>query len=246
MAEDIEELCSKLSLGNDEDKDDEITLDEKWLQVNNIVGDLCLLGKMMLRKPFSLEVMKITFLKAWQVSPKLEIREVGERYMVGGKIGDVLEVEMSDRRRVWGKWIRARVVIDITKPLKKGCWLTDCPKAVALQMSNQLVLKCFDHSLWADGLKATSSLSFARGFSSPSVPLSNDQEFNLHSKQGGGAAMLHEETEDSHSIYESVVPRSATKVVVGMAGLGGKKVLQKELGTELENTDISEENLMSL
>ncbi|XVF51709.1 hypothetical protein PTKIN_Ptkin04bG0206200 [Pterospermum kingtungense] len=237
MAEDIEELCSKLSLGNEEDKDDEIILDEKWLQVSpeleiKEVGERIFLFKF----KTAMEKAKVLLRQPWFFNKSLLVMQAidGSEDLEGLEIiGEVLEVEMSEKRRVWGKWIRVRVVIDVTKPLKKGCWLTiiggkrvwttfkferlpdfcfvcgrlthlekDCQKAVELQMSNQPVLKCFDHSLRADGLKVNSFLSSVRASNGSSVPLSNDQKVNLLSKHGGGAVMLHEETGNSHSMYQ--------------------------------------------
>ncbi|XVF66373.1 hypothetical protein PTKIN_Ptkin10aG0030600 [Pterospermum kingtungense] len=77
------ELCSKLSLGNDEEKDDEIILDEKWLDENSMVGDLCLVGKMLLRKPFSLKAMKAMFLKDWQFLKVIKKKSPWARFRAG-------------------------------------------------------------------------------------------------------------------------------------------------------------------
>lgn len=49
------------------------------------------------------------------------IEKVG--LLLGGKTGKVLVVEGDGEKIVGGKWLRVRVLVDVTKLLKQGCWL---------------------------------------------------------------------------------------------------------------------------
>ena len=40
--------------------------------------------------------------------------------VLGEVMGDIVEVETSDDKLAWGKWMRVRVIIDIKKPIKRG------------------------------------------------------------------------------------------------------------------------------
>ncbi|XVF00471.1 hypothetical protein REPUB_Repub04eG0004000 [Reevesia pubescens] len=44
--------------------------------------------------------------------------------IIGHALGDVLEVVTSDSLLGWEKYLRVRVMINVTKPLNRGTWLT--------------------------------------------------------------------------------------------------------------------------
>lgn len=64
--------------------------------------------------PFWLQMQRISAL--WMTD------KVG--MLLVGKAGKVLAVEGDGGKLVGGKWLHARILVDITKPLKQGYWLT--------------------------------------------------------------------------------------------------------------------------
>lgn len=44
--------------------------------------------------------------------------------ILGAKVGLILEVEQKKSRVGFGNCMKVRVVVDVLKPLKKGCWLS--------------------------------------------------------------------------------------------------------------------------
>ncbi|XVF84584.1 hypothetical protein PTKIN_Ptkin17bG0048800 [Pterospermum kingtungense] len=40
--------------------------------------------------------------------------------VIGETIGEIMEVETDGKQQVWGRWLRIRVNIDVSKPLKRG------------------------------------------------------------------------------------------------------------------------------
>ncbi|XVF61181.1 hypothetical protein PTKIN_Ptkin08bG0109400 [Pterospermum kingtungense] len=179
MANVLGNKLSNVSLRDIEEEDNVVFVDEGCLDDVVVDGSLCLVGKMMSRKPFSLEAIRNSFMRAWQLSHDLVIKEAGDRLflfrfstsaekarvfykqpwsfdkslvivttidgskileeilvdrclfwvqfhevmgnlmsskvgaLIGDKLGKVLEVEV-------GRWIRARVELDVSKPLEKG------------------------------------------------------------------------------------------------------------------------------
>lgn len=43
--------------------------------------------------------------------------------LLGQQAGDVLEVEVKNRGSAWGRWVKVRVLICVSKPLIQGCWM---------------------------------------------------------------------------------------------------------------------------
>ncbi|XVF86741.1 hypothetical protein PTKIN_Ptkin18bG0066700 [Pterospermum kingtungense] len=78
IQDDLKEKLNNITIDDDEE-DDEVTIDEDWVDDRKKFKDRCLIGKMFIRKPYSLEAMRITFIKAWRVSPSLDIKEIGDR-----------------------------------------------------------------------------------------------------------------------------------------------------------------------
>ncbi|XVF81377.1 hypothetical protein PTKIN_Ptkin15bG0150000 [Pterospermum kingtungense] len=63
----------------DDDEGDDVLMREEWVQDGRSLKKQSLLGKLLFRKPYSLEAMRTTFIKVWQISNDLDIKEVGER-----------------------------------------------------------------------------------------------------------------------------------------------------------------------
>lgn len=191
MADDLENLCNKLTLEDNDADNDEVTLDDEGIREIQDVSGSCLAAKMLLRRPFSIAAMTNTFMKAWQLTEGLEIKQVANRVflfkfddpmikarvwvrqpwyfnqslmvfnkipdngeinvdkgfdecpfwiqlhgipilwmtekignLLGGKIGRILEVEADKGKLACGKWLRVRVLVKVTRHLKKGCWLS--------------------------------------------------------------------------------------------------------------------------
>ena len=80
MNETLEDLWSKLTLTEDERID--VLVDKEWIDVPSEVSKNCLLRKILMRKLVNLEAMKTVFMKVWNMSSGLTIREVGERLHV--------------------------------------------------------------------------------------------------------------------------------------------------------------------
>lgn len=43
--------------------------------------------------------------------------------MLGGQLGDILHVDVKNKGFAWGKRLKVRILISVSKPLIKGCWL---------------------------------------------------------------------------------------------------------------------------
>ena len=53
-------------------------------------------------------------------NPPLKSRTKETRMVIGSKLGEVLEVDVPDSGVHWGKCLRVRIRIDVTKRLMKG------------------------------------------------------------------------------------------------------------------------------
>lgn len=82
MAEELEAKWNNLSLGKDEDSDDDVFVDDQIVNECKKENSLSLVGKLLLRKPYSLEAMKITFTKAWNLQNEVVIEEVSQRVFI--------------------------------------------------------------------------------------------------------------------------------------------------------------------
>ncbi|XVF66643.1 hypothetical protein PTKIN_Ptkin10aG0053400 [Pterospermum kingtungense] len=83
-------MMNKVSIDDEDEFDDEIYIDNQWVEENKGVSDRCLIGKMILRKPFSLDAMKTTFHKCHSQPLGFMIEKVG--IIIGEKLGEVDEV----------------------------------------------------------------------------------------------------------------------------------------------------------
>lgn len=72
----------KISLDVEEIVEREVFVDEETVEEGRSNENFSLMGKLLSRKPFNLEAMRVVFIKARQISQDLEITEVGERAMV--------------------------------------------------------------------------------------------------------------------------------------------------------------------
>ena len=77
MSDSLEEMWSHLSLIDEEQTD--VLVEKEWVNDASKISKRSLLGKLLIRKPMNVEVMKIVFMKIWKISSSLTIREVGER-----------------------------------------------------------------------------------------------------------------------------------------------------------------------
>lgn len=65
MANDLEGMWNKLSLGNGNDDDDgDAFVEDQTVEESKSVNSLSLVGKLLLCKPYNLEAMKVAFAKA--------------------------------------------------------------------------------------------------------------------------------------------------------------------------------------
>ncbi|XVF86361.1 hypothetical protein PTKIN_Ptkin18bG0033500 [Pterospermum kingtungense] len=80
MADDLEELMNKVSIGDDEEEEEEVFIDDQWVNDSKCARELSLVGKMLLCKPFKFEDMHTTFIKAWRISGKFDVKE-GEDHL---------------------------------------------------------------------------------------------------------------------------------------------------------------------
>ncbi|XVF72572.1 hypothetical protein PTKIN_Ptkin12aG0131700 [Pterospermum kingtungense] len=112
------------------------------LVLEEIIGDEVLEDMILKRCPFWVQLHRIPL--------NLMSNKVG--IVFEEKISDVEELETGKDCRSMRKWMRVRVNIDITKPLKK-----DCDKVVEFKMANMEVVKNYGLELQADGTSVGSS-----------------------------------------------------------------------------------------
>lgn len=78
-------MSSYISLANPliclDDDDDVFIVDQVVDECKRVIS-LCLVWKLLLRKPYNLEAMKIAFAKAWNLSHAVDIREFSERVFI--------------------------------------------------------------------------------------------------------------------------------------------------------------------
>ena len=198
MTESLEEMWNRLSLTEEEQS--EVVVEREWVDDGAEVGNKCLLGKLLLRRAFNTEAMRLVFLKIWRIKSGMTIREVGERLflfyfedalerdkafqkqpwsfnksllvlnefdghthpetvnmewcpfnvqihglpfdmmtkkigtILGEAIGDVEEVDSDESQMAWGRWLKVRVAINVSKPLKRGKVLSVPGNGKALAM----------------------------------------------------------------------------------------------------------------
>ncbi|KAM7473677.1 hypothetical protein LguiB_020920 [Lonicera macranthoides] len=126
---DLESMMSAVSL-TEEEKD--VTVVGDALLCNNKgLEALVLIGKVILSKQVSKEGLRAAMRKAWGrdfLLPRwvrlynlpflCRSREIVS--IIGGKIGEAVDVDVGMNRDGLGKYIRVRVIIDISKLLKRG------------------------------------------------------------------------------------------------------------------------------
>lgn len=72
----LDELCIKLSIDDD---DTEAYLDEKGTDEIHHKKASCLAARMLVQRPYHIDAIKTTFLKVWQLSNGLEIKETSKQ-----------------------------------------------------------------------------------------------------------------------------------------------------------------------
>ncbi|XP_027166132.1 uncharacterized protein LOC113766106 [Coffea eugenioides] len=101
MAEDLESMCQKLSLR--EDEEEVLLLPGAQDDDGTFQGDLCILGKLLTRKSFNGEAMMATMRKAWNPSNGLTHIAIGDNFFL---------FQFND-------------LLDKKKPLTGGPWAFD-------------------------------------------------------------------------------------------------------------------------
>ncbi|XVF04386.1 hypothetical protein REPUB_Repub05bG0077900 [Reevesia pubescens] len=118
MAEGLDDFWAKLKLTEAEQQT--VHVEHEWM---NVTADSCrhhLMGKLFSRKFANVEAMKLILsqVQLHGLSVGMYSKKMG--IAIEESIGDVLEVDISDDLRDLGKALQARIMIDVTKPLKRG------------------------------------------------------------------------------------------------------------------------------
>ncbi|XVF73932.1 hypothetical protein PTKIN_Ptkin13bG0020500 [Pterospermum kingtungense] len=131
MSDEMEDSLNKVSL-TDFDEEDDVVIEEDWVDDIQKIKDFCLVGKMLICRPYSLEAMRTTFIKAWSISHTLDVKEVGKRLFLlhprwkrlRSELIDVPIAKFAlglDTKLALGKW-KHRQAKDkrVVVPLSKG------------------------------------------------------------------------------------------------------------------------------
>ncbi|CAL5399690.1 unnamed protein product [Camellia sinensis] len=137
MTETIDELTKHMSLT--EEGQDTIVVQEFLTKSVEEKAWLCLIGKLLTPRAFSTDAMKFTLMAIWKpIKVMLSMatfwvqihnlplismtREVGK--LIGNKVGLLVDVEYGSDGAAVGCYLRIRVQIDISKPLRRGVKLS--------------------------------------------------------------------------------------------------------------------------
>ncbi|KAK7844245.1 hypothetical protein CFP56_011093 [Quercus suber] len=115
MAEDVIESMVSLKLTSEEEENIQVSDEGRMDEIDSCA--LSLIGKFLTCKPFNRKAVKNMLRQAWGLDKELQISEVGNR------IGAVEDVE---RRRCIDDhnfFLRFRVALPISKPLRRGGFL---------------------------------------------------------------------------------------------------------------------------
>ncbi|KAK1551147.1 hypothetical protein Q3G72_031062 [Acer saccharum] len=132
-SDDISRKCEKLSLDEDDGPIERIkgSLQERGEQSLS----LSLIGKVITNKVINCEAFKSTISTIWQTKnevvrgfsisnylyfEKRLVRIRSQTCSFGGLVGQVKEIDAGESGECVGQFIRIRVLIDITNPLKRG------------------------------------------------------------------------------------------------------------------------------
>ncbi|XVE64372.1 hypothetical protein DITRI_Ditri07aG0095700 [Diplodiscus trichospermus] len=141
------------------DEEEEVLIEKERAKEADQIGNHCLIGRLLIKKPVNIDSMKNALCKAWKVKEDVIVKEEPEavnldwcsfwvqlhglplRMMterigiaIGESIGDVEEVETCGEKVAWGKYRRVRILIDTTKPLKRR-------KLVALDNGTKIMVQ---------------------------------------------------------------------------------------------------------
>ncbi|XVF88082.1 hypothetical protein PTKIN_Ptkin19aG0020900 [Pterospermum kingtungense] len=91
MCDGLKDMWNKLSLHDKNHEEDEVVVDDSVDTGGSVLVDRCLIGKLFLRKAYSVEAMRNALIKAWKVSMDLMIHE---------DFVKVVELEMAQKEVV--------------------------------------------------------------------------------------------------------------------------------------------------
>nr|POE69700.1 hypothetical protein CFP56_45736 [Quercus suber] len=114
MAEELEVLSKKLSFTEEEDEGIEIDSNSTKTTNEEFDGELT---------PKEIEIKWAPFwIQIFNLPLKCRMKEIGRA--IGSKLGEVLEVDVSESGVHWGRCLHVRVHIDVTKRLVRGKKIT--------------------------------------------------------------------------------------------------------------------------
>ncbi|TXG64073.1 hypothetical protein EZV62_011067 [Acer yangbiense] len=135
MESEIAKLYENLSLADEDVAIHEMPEEVHRDGVANV--DRCLVGKVLSGKKVNIEAFKGLIEQLWNQFGAVEIESLGHNIFITAKwlaeqLGEVIEIPM-EAKDCWGKFMRVKVLIEISKPLKR--WLR-----LKLDKSDNIVL----------------------------------------------------------------------------------------------------------
>ncbi|XVF57673.1 hypothetical protein PTKIN_Ptkin07bG0000900 [Pterospermum kingtungense] len=138
IADELEVMWNKFSI--EEKDDEEVVIESSWVKRQPVKN--CLLGKMVMPKPYHIKVMPAVFQRIWHFQAGLSIHDIEAvdlgwcpfwicilglpigtmnakiGIVIGESIGEILEVDQDDNSMAWGQCLHVRVLLNVHKPLR--------------------------------------------------------------------------------------------------------------------------------
>lgn len=99
MADEIDDMCQKLSLHDDGD-DEEVQIAQDWVEEATNAGKNCLVWRFLIHINFNTDTMKTVLFKAWRLKHELEISAIGGNRFVF-QFSDEVEKDRVLVRQPW-------------------------------------------------------------------------------------------------------------------------------------------------
>ncbi|OMO81404.1 reverse transcriptase [Corchorus capsularis] len=145
MAGTLSNLCSKMSL-QEEDNQERVIIDQEWIdEPEGALAWFCLIGKSLAKKQPNLEALKAVMSKAWNIESDFQVEEMNLSHSL--KAGTLVTAPNEE------------LYVDFRyEKLPDYCWVcglldhldNDCPVTVMLRKNHQVVKKKYTCSLKAE------------------------------------------------------------------------------------------------
>jgi hypothetical protein len=127
---------------------------------------------------------------------------------IGSTVGLVEEVELVNEEDIgWGKYLRVRIVIDLSKPLARGRKINVKNNSLWVAFKYEKILKfCFKWSVIRHGKQGCGNIGGRRSFGSEGKnPYGQWLRVTLFNRRGGVATYVYSEPTTKETAFSGVI-----------------------------------------